>query len=62
MLEMYFHEISEHSFACKVVSEKILVTHSHHTLAVIDNSIYHQLGPSRPKEKVSADKARSFRV
>lgn len=36
---MHFHEIPEHSLACKVISEKILVTHSHHTLAVIGNSI-----------------------
>lgn len=53
MLEMHYHEMSEHNLACKVISEKILVTHSHHTLAVIGNSIAMSGGPSRPKDSVS---------
>jgi len=38
MLEMHFHEMSEYALACKGINE-ILVTCSHRTLAVIENSI-----------------------
>lgn len=56
MLEMHFHEMSEHSLACKVINEKILVTHSHHTLAVIGNSITMGWGLPDQKKKCQLTK------
>lgn len=56
MLEMHFHEMSEHSLACNVISKEILVTHSHHTLAVIGNSIAMSGGFPRKRQECQLTK------